>query len=512
MCFYVCFYVCTTDVKPYTTRIYPICVGSDKHFEFFEYLARNTRGFGIRIFRDDFLQFDIRNFLDSIKSPFLTFDDPNMENRIFDFSYFGGDPKRASQLTFPFPLPDLYLDRPLVLKCYIECGKSLLGIGLNGVHLMNINKFETKFTESKIVGTIDDSINNDEFPMELILANEELDYWHGDYLFKLNNKIEEMQTVIDNGNPFLRVAITSNDTKYTEKIIDDLAAQTGMYSLFTKMVSFCMSLDSYNGYEKSVREQKTHLQQVTEFLAQKKFPHLVENSSSNISSINNYNNINYSNNNLNNNNYNTNNNNISYNNNNYSNNIVSNRQYDKNLRTMVQSTENSVTMSASASQELLIYANNPNEQFEIGSASGTSVVNGMSLSEYDSKISEMTQDRILFDSRMQRSNNNNNNNNRQMKNSNSQSNGVMIKAHILHNMNPRSSKLASKIEIITGLGLFGIAGAAITFGFIIPEPTNFVLFDDSENNDGFNCGECLVACCSGECEDCCDSLCSLCHR
>ena len=459
----------TIDVKPYTTRIYPICVGSDgKHFEFLEYLARNTRGFGIRIHSDDFLQFDIRNFLDSIKSPFLTFDDPNMNDQIFNFSYFGGDTKRASQLIFPFRLPDLYLDRPLVLKCYIECGKPLIGISINGVHLININRLETQFIQSKVVCTIDESINNDKFPMELILANEELDYWNGDYLFKLNNKILQKETsVIDNNDPFLRVALTSNDTKYTEKILKDLGVQTGMYTLLTNLVSFCMTLDRYNGYEKSKCEQKIHWQKLIQFLAQKKYVHLVENNHNNIG--------------MNNNNYN--------NNNNYSNYNALNRQYDNNLRTMVQSNENIVNTS----QEKLIYPNNPNERFEMKSATGTSVINGMNLSEYESKIREIIAgDRIVFDSGMKQFSNNN----RRTKNSNDQASRVVIKAHILQNINPRAAKLMSKVEILTALGLFWVAGTSITFVF--PEPINFVLFDDTENdyNDGkFACGKCCIGCC-----------------
>ena len=81
---------------------------------------------------------------------------------------------------------------------------------------MNINKLDTKFTESKIVGTIDDSINNDEFPMELVLANEHyrgFDYFWGFY-GGLENYCDKTAAILSDHSD--SDDIKNDDTEYYE--------------------------------------------------------------------------------------------------------------------------------------------------------------------------------------------------------------------------------------------------------------------------------------------------------
>ena len=68
-------------------------------------------------------KWDLTHFLDSIESPFVTFDgDGYVEDEkelfspvVFDYQLDKNDDK-TSEMSFPFVLPDLYLNSPLVLK------------------------------------------------------------------------------------------------------------------------------------------------------------------------------------------------------------------------------------------------------------------------------------------------------------------------------------------------------------------------------------------------------------
>ena len=186
----------------------------------------------------------------------MSFDFTDRNTEPFEFVYARRNNKgQTSQLSFPFPMPDLYLDRPLVLKYYIESPSKLKGLMVNGRY--------SKVTDQKTLITAkerayahvqgNDVMDNDLFPMEILLANEEIDYWHGDYWFKRENWLFQ-QSKNETDNPFLLFG--SIDKEQAEKIIGDLSDQTGMASEFRHMISFCMTPAKFDEYTRQIQSEK----------------------------------------------------------------------------------------------------------------------------------------------------------------------------------------------------------------------------------------------------------------
>ena len=260
------------DIDPYNTRIYTIGLGSTTNLAFLEYLARNTRGFSQRCFDSSQFTWDLTHFLDSIQRPFATFDDKNSLQFIYEneeTTFTKSKRKKTekdkdkSQVSFPFPIPDLYLDRPLVMKYYNNNGNRLKGVIINGTYLKMI---DSRSSGKKLAMVTENGYgyiqgnqvyDNDEFPLEMLLANEELNYWLGDYWFKrenwmLKNEIQNDGKIIE--NPFLLFG--SVDKHKAEQIIGDLSDQTGIASIFRYMVSFSMTPEKYDEYTRELESNK----------------------------------------------------------------------------------------------------------------------------------------------------------------------------------------------------------------------------------------------------------------
>ena len=215
---------------------------------------------------------DLTHFLDSIRAPFLSFNES--VNETIKFIYSINAKLNTSHLSFPFPMPDLYLDRPLVLKFYIESPSQLKQLIFNGSYLKKTNaqsfNIVQEFAYAHVSGN--DVIDNDEFPLESLLANEELDYWHGDYWFKHQNWLARQTRASvaadssESSNPFLLFG--SVDREHAARIISDLSDQTGIPSIFRTLVSFVMTPKKYQEFENDMkveREQsKTQLSRISE--------------------------------------------------------------------------------------------------------------------------------------------------------------------------------------------------------------------------------------------------------
>ena len=230
-----------------------------------------------RCFDPRMFTWDLTHFLDSIRAPFLSFNES--VNETIKFIYSINAKLNTSHLSFPFPMPDLYLDRPLVLKFYIESPSQLKQLIFNGSYLKKTNaqsfNIVQEFAYAHVSGN--DVIDNDEFPLESLLANEELDYWHGDYWFKHQNWLARQTGTrafvadsSESSNPFLLFG--SVDREHATRIIADLSDQTGIPSIFRTLLSFVMTAQKYQEFEKETkmeREQtKTQISKISERMAE----------------------------------------------------------------------------------------------------------------------------------------------------------------------------------------------------------------------------------------------------
>ena len=238
-------------------------------------------------------RWELTQFLESIESPFVSFDGAGYtlekngcvnsedENKVFapvvfdcSTKIYQFDKNEASPLAFSFPLPDLYLNRPLVLKYYVESQAEFRQLILNGSYLVASkntisNKNKNSQNESNLLQTEmkaaqcyalcdgNEVMDNHLFPMEMLLANEEINYWHGDYWYKHNNWIfSEYDSRVDNYNvpkePSLFALFDSIPKEQVQNIIGDLSDQTGISSKFRRMISFRMSTQEFDQLSKNV--------------------------------------------------------------------------------------------------------------------------------------------------------------------------------------------------------------------------------------------------------------------
>ena len=274
---------------------------------FFFWCARGI--FNIQhCFDPRWLSWDLTHFLCSIEAPFLTFDNHNNQlpmELIFDKKLNencninnGND---NSYLTFPYPMPDLYTNRPLVLKFYVENPNQLQAISVNGCYLKKIEPTVSEQTREKIyclnVNRADIIASRDpnklveyleqidNFAFEILLANEELNYWQTEYWFKQNNwlfkqkhnknenenankdeskKQEENKQSSNNRNngygsgvaDFDSTLISLNhfvpyvyvDINSIENIIVNLSDRSGIPSLFSSLMSLWMNSSDYDQF------------------------------------------------------------------------------------------------------------------------------------------------------------------------------------------------------------------------------------------------------------------------
>ena len=226
-------------------------------------------------------RWELTHFLESIESPFVTFDgvgrETTDEKEIFTpiaFNYAGHNSQldtvdtngAASEMSFPFPISDLYLNRPLVLKCHIQSPSQLRQLVLNGSYLdlsgktkensSNLLIGEMRVEHCNVLCNGNQVKDNHSFPMEMILANEEINYWHGDYWYKQNNWVfrdyGSQLNVPKEPNPFALFGTVEKEQ--VKKIIGDLSDQTGIVSKFRAIVSFRMTAETFDELSKNIND------------------------------------------------------------------------------------------------------------------------------------------------------------------------------------------------------------------------------------------------------------------
>ena len=132
---------------------------------------------------------------------------------------------------------------------------------LNGSYLVS-SEFKNKQPEIKVEECYafcdgNELKDNHLFPMEMLLANEEINYWSGEYWYKENNWVFNESgsrvNVPKQPNPFRFFGSVSKGQ--AEKIVCDLSDQTGVASKFRKMISFRMPAKTFDELAKKVENE-----------------------------------------------------------------------------------------------------------------------------------------------------------------------------------------------------------------------------------------------------------------
>ena len=202
-----------TNQKYKNTRIWCIGIGPNVNYYFLEYLSRLSRGKAIQLLNEKTLLDEMRDFINEFRTPV-------MRQLSLNIEYYDILPETKATLNdivFPYPIPDLYHNHPLLIKLDLPYTKykNLKSISIDGI-MATGNGNEKIQLPTEYAGN---DFLPSKFPMNLMFAKSQIDYysamaWYNDRKYRKVDPYDEPEQHygVDgfNGNSNEH---TSNNTK-----------------------------------------------------------------------------------------------------------------------------------------------------------------------------------------------------------------------------------------------------------------------------------------------------------
>ena len=160
-----------TNQKYKNTRIWCIGIGPNINYYFLEYLSRLGRGKAIQLLNEKTLSQEMCDFLNEFRVPV-------MRQLSLNIEYYDILPETKATLNdivFPYPIPDLYHNHPLLIKLDLPYTKykNLKSISIDGI-MATGNGNERIQLPTEYAGN---DFLPSKFPMNLMFAKPQIDYY-----------------------------------------------------------------------------------------------------------------------------------------------------------------------------------------------------------------------------------------------------------------------------------------------------------------------------------------------
>ena len=228
-----------------------------------------------RCFFETFFTWDLTNFLSSIEAPFVTFEHTTKEDGLLPIELIfenENENKNAnnniiSEFSFPFPMCDLYLNRPLVLKYYISNPNRLLKIIIRGWYYNSKNEYV--FDEIEISNNSIDFIDDiKSFPFRFVSSVNEQFYFRSLYWYLQDNWLFDQYVNVNKSKinvKFLNHICASYDCESIYDFVNNLSEQCGIISPFNQQVTFLMTPNKYDQHLDEIKLAKQNIENTLNF-------------------------------------------------------------------------------------------------------------------------------------------------------------------------------------------------------------------------------------------------------